>query len=338
MQNHRILVTGGAGFIGSELVRQLTALGLQVHVVDNLINGKRENLQGVLCENVKLTVADIRDLEAMALLFRDVDVVFHLACLDAHHSLRSPIENQQVNASATLGLLRVARGAGVGRFVYVSSSEVYGMVGATPLGEDHPTQPYTVYGASKLAGEAYTRAFWHTYHYPTTVVRLFNVYGPRCRQDDGEGAIPRFMLQCLAGKPMEIFGDGKQTRDFTFVGDAASGIVKAGFSDNCVGQTINLGSGREIEIQPLAEMIAEIIGRPFPEITYSQAREGDVVRLLCDNSKARKLLRFETAITLREGLAQLRDWYSTQGHSAETLLQQQIDGDREFQDIPTNAA
>ena len=338
MQNYRVLVTGGAGFIGSELVRQLAALGLQVHVVDNLVNGKRENLEGVLCENAKLTVADIRDLKAMALLFRDVDVVFHLACLDAHHSLRSPIENQEVNASATLGLLKVARSERVGRFVHISSSEVYGMVGATALGEDHPTQPYTVYGASKLAGEAYTRAFWHTYRYPTTVLRLFNVYGPRCRQDDGDGVISRFMRHCLAGRPMEIFGDGKQTRDFTFVGDAASGIVKAGLSDHCIGQTINLGSGREIKIQPLAEMIAEAVGKPSAEITYSQPREGDVVRLLCDNSKARKLLQFDATIGLREGLAQLRDWYSTQGHSAETLPQQQIDGDREFRDIPTNAA
>ena len=338
MQNHRVLVTGGAGFIGSEVVRQLAALGFRVHVVDNLVNGKRENLEDLRGEHVQLTVADIRDLKSMELLFQDVDIVFHLASLGNRHSLYSPVENQEVNASATLGLLKTARSAGVGRFVYVSTSEVYGMVGPAAVTEDYTTQPYTVYGASKLAGEAYARAFWHTYRYPTSVVRLFNVYGPRCSQDDGGGVIPRLMLRCLAGKPLEIFGDGKQTRDFTFVTDAASAIVKAGLSENCIGQTINLGSGREIEIHLLAAIIAEIVGVPSPDVVYSEPRRGDVLRLLCDNSKARKLLQFETTVAMRDGVARLRDWYSTQAHSAEVLLQQQIEFNREFHDIPTNAA
>ena len=153
-------MTGGAGFIGSELVRQLAARGMGVRVVDNLVNGRRENLDGVLGENVELVVADIRDTKSMTSLVRDVDVVFHLACLGVRHSIHSPVENQEVNASATLGLLNIARDKGVKRFVYVSTSEVYGMVHTLPSEEQHSTLPYTVYGASKLAGEAYTRAFW----------------------------------------------------------------------------------------------------------------------------------------------------------------------------------
>ncbi len=138
-----------------------------------------------------------------------------------------------------------------------------------------------MYGASKLAGEAYTRAYWRTYQYPTVVLRPFNAYGPRCHHEGDSGeVIPRFMLRCLAGKPMVIFGDGKQTRDFTFVSDTAAGIIAAGLSDSSVGETINLGSGKEIEIKILAEMIAEVLGRPGADIRYTEPRPGDVVRLL----------------------------------------------------------
>ncbi len=335
MQNQRVLVTGGAGFIGSEVVRQLAARGIAVRAVDNLVNGKRETFEGVLSDNVELIVADIRDAKSMASLVRDVDVIFHLACLGVRHSIHSPIENQDVNASATLGLLSIAREKGVKRFVYVSTSEVYGMVHTAPIAEGHSTLPFTVYGASKLAGEAYTRAFWRTYHYPTVVLRPFNAYGPRCHHEGDSGeAIPRFMLRCLAGRPMVIFGDGKQTRDFTFVSDTAAGILAAGLSDSSVGQTINLGSGKEIEIQVLAKMIADVLGRPNAEILYTDPRPGDVIRLLSDSTKARKLLNFKTTVALREGLARLRDWYASQSKSPEELLEQEIERNWEIQERP----
>lgn len=334
----RVLVTGGAGFIGSELVRQAALRGFAVRVVDNLVNGRRENLEGVPGD-VELVVADIRDRKAMTSLVRDVDVIFHLACLGVRNSIHSPVENQEVNASATLGLLEISRSKGLSRFVYISTSEVYGMVDTAPISEGHPTWPMTVYGASKLAGEAYTRAFWHSYGYPTVVLRPFNAYGPRCHHEGDSGeVIPKFMLRCLAGRPMVIFGDGKQTRDFTFVSDTALGILAAGLSDSSVGQTINLGSGKEVRIQALAAMVAEIVGRPEAEITYRERRPGDVVRLLSDSSKARKLLQFTPTVAFRDGLVCLRDWYASQGVSPEELLLKEVERNWERQDVPTHAA
>jgi len=332
------LVTGGAGFIGSELVRQLAACDFSVRVVDNLVNGRRENLDAVLSNSIELVVADVRDARAMAPLLRDVDIVFHLACLGVRHSIHSPVENHEVNASATLGLLNAARSNGVKRFVYVSSSEVYGTARTAPITEEHPTLPMTVYGASKLAGEAYTRAFWETYRYPTVVLRPFNAYGPRCHHEGDCGeVIPKFLLRCLAGKPMVIFGDGTQTRDFTFVGDTAGGILAAGLSDASVGQTINLGSGKEIQVRELANTIAQVLGRPAAEIIHVEHRPGDVLRLLADSSKAKKLLRFEPTVALRDGIALLRDWYGSQGKSPEELLEHEVVRNWEPRDVPTHA-
>jgi UDP-glucose 4-epimerase len=339
LQKTKIMVTGGAGFIGSELVRQIAARGMSARVVDNLVNGKRENLVDVLGESVELIVADVRDESAISEALRGVDLVFHLACLGVRHSIHSPLENHEVNASATLGLLNLARKAAVKRFVYVSTSEVYGTIRTAPITEDHPTLPCTVYGASKLAGEAYTRAFWQTHRFRTVVVRPFNAFGPRCHHEGDSGeVIPKFILRCLAGKPMLIFGDGTHTRDFTFVSDTASGILAAGLSDLTIGETINVGSGKEIEIRELATMVAEILGRSAADISYTDPRPGDVVRLLADSSKAQRLLDFRPKVSFREGLERLRDWYKSQNKSAEELLQQEIERNWETQDAPTHAA
>src|SRR5689334_14827754 len=173
-----VVVTGGAGFIGSELVRQLAARGDRVIAVDNLVNGTRTNLAEVLGPRVSLLEEDIRNADALMPALREARVVYHLACLGVRHSVHAPHENHDVNATGTLRLLSASRAAGVPRFVYVSSSEVYGTAKWVPMNEDHPTFPGTVYGGSKLAGEAYTRAFSSTYGYPTVVVRPFNTYGP----------------------------------------------------------------------------------------------------------------------------------------------------------------
>ncbi|MBA4392210.1 MAG: epimerase, partial [Desulfobacca sp.] len=168
-----VLITGGAGFIGSELVRQVAEQGDRVIIVDNLINGRLENVVSALGDRVTLEVADIRDDHFMARVFQSVDLVFHLACLGVRHSIHSPFENHEVNATTTLKLLSLAKTSEVKRFIYVSSSEVYGTAQQVPMTEEHPTMPMTVYGASKLAGECYARAFYRTYGFPTVIVRPF---------------------------------------------------------------------------------------------------------------------------------------------------------------------
>jgi UDP-glucose 4-epimerase len=320
-----VLVTGGAGFIGSELVRQLAAKGSDVTVVDNLVNGRRENLIDLPQESVRLEAEDIRNTARMRVLMKDVQIVFHLACLGVRHSIHSPRENHEVNATATLDLLWAARKAGVKRFVCVSSSEVYGTARSVPMTEDHPTFPMTVYGAGKLAGECYARAYHLTYGYPTVVVRPFNAYGPRCHHEGDSGeVIPKFILRCMTGKPMIVFGDGTQTRDFTFVSDTARGILLAGMANEAVGQTINLGQGSEISINDLAGEVARVVGRSDAEVVHEQSRPGDVLRLYADSAKARQSLGFQPTVSLQQGLTRLKQWYDGLDVKPEELLKDEI--------------
>ncbi len=325
MDHRSYLVTGGAGFIGSEVIRQLAGGGARVTVVDNLVNGKRENVDDLLGDRVRLVVADVRDGDRMAPLMAEADIVFHLACLGVRHSIHSPLENHQVNADATLRLLIAARRTGVKRFVYVSSSEVYGTARHVPMTEEHPTFPMTVYGSSKLAGECYTRAFFETYRYPTVVVRPFNTYGPRCHHEGDSGeVIPKFMLRCLAGRPMMVFGDGTQTRDFTYVSDTAAGIILAGLSPDAEGQTINLGNGRETSINDLAQAVTEITRTPGAEVVHDHQRPGDVLRLYADITRAGTLLGYRPKVGLAEGLTRLLEWYKGRSRSPEQLLEQEV--------------
>jgi UDP-glucose 4-epimerase len=316
-----VLVTGGAGFIGSALVRLLAESGAVVRVVDNLVNGKAANLDGVLSERVALHIADIRHEALMRKLLEGVDVIFHLACLGVRHSIHAPYENHEVNASATLNLLAIARELGVGRFVYTSTSEVYGTARTVPMTEQHPTYPMTVYGAAKLAGECYTRAYYETYGYATVVVRPFNAFGPRSHHEGDSGeVIPKFLLRSMVGKPMVIFGDGRQTRDFTYVEDTARGILLAGICDEAVGETINIGSNYEITVNELAETIKAVIGNPNAEVFYDAPRPGDVLRLYADSSKAVRLLGFAPQVSMNEGLQRLKAWYETLGQAPAELL------------------
>jgi UDP-glucose 4-epimerase len=330
-ERSNVVVTGGAGFIGSELVRQLAVRGERVIVVDNLVNGKRENLADVLSPHVTLMVTDIRDLDTLMPVLREARTVYHLACLGVRHSVHAPHENHEVNATATLQLLAAARHADVPRFVYVSTSEVYGGVRWAPtirweqMTEDHPAFPCTVYGGSKLAGECYARAYFRTYGYPTVVVRPFNAYGPRSHHEGDSGeVIPKFLLRCLAGRPMVIFGDGSQSRDFTYVSDTAHGILLAGEHPLAVGETINVGSGSDVTINDLARLVATVAGNPDAVVEHDRPRPGDVNRLVADVARARELLGFEPRVSMSEGLQRLLQWYRDQNKTPEELLEQEI--------------
>jgi len=325
LKDKKVLVTGGAGFIGSELVRQLANAGASVIAIDNLVNGKRENLEDVFGTEVRLEVADIRNRDVMAELIQGIDIIYHLACLGVRHSIHDPTENHEVNASATLKLLEISKSSGVGRFVYVSTSEVYGTARHTPMNEEHPTMPHTIYGGSKLAGECYTRAYFDTYGYGTVVVRPFNAFGPRSHHEGDSGeVIPKFMLRAMAGKPMIIFGDGSQTRDFTYVGDTARGILMAGISENVLGETINLGQGKEITVSDLADQIKRVICKPEAEIVFDDPRPGDVLRLFADAGKAHQLLGFTPKVSLVDGLDHLYKWYDSLDQEPATLLEQEV--------------
>lgn len=319
------MVTGGAGFVGSELVRQLCAAEAEVLVVDNMVNGREENLAGLPKDRVELEVADIRDEARIETLMRGVNIVYHLACLGVRHSFHSPLENHEVNATGTLKLLVAAKAAAVRRFVYTSSAEVYGMPLWVPITENHPNLPANAYGAAKLAGEAHTRAFYMNQRLPTVVVRLFNSYGPRCHHEGDCGeVIPRFMLRCMAGMPMVIFGDGTQTRDFNYVEDTAEAVLLAGLADGIVGETFNLGCGKDCSINELAREVTMVAGRPKAEVIYDAPRPADIMQLRADSTKAQQLLGYNPRTPLQEGLTKLRGWYLSLKQPPEILLEQEV--------------
>jgi len=286
---------------------------------------------------VRLVVADIRDRRAMTEVLSGVEVLYHLACLGVRHSIRSPHRNHLVNADGTLRLLQLVRRSGVARFVHVSSSEVYGTALQVPMTEDHPTFPTTVYGASKLAGECYARAFHRTYGYPTVIVRPFNAFGPRCHHEGDSGeVIPKFMLRCMVGRPLVIFGSGTQTRDFTDVRDTARGILLAGQTERAVGETINLGSGREVTVAELARRIGAVLGCPDVPVVHADPRPGDVLRLCADSSRAWRLIGLAPTESLEDGLHRLKRWYLSREQPPEVLLQQEVERNWESEKKPAS--
>lgn len=316
------LVVGGAGFIGSALSRLLAADG-PVRVLDNLSTGKRENVADV--SSVELQVGSLLDRAAVERALDGVDVVFHLACLGVRHSIHRPVENHAVNATGTLQLLQAARARHVRRFVYTSTSEVYGTARHAPMDEEHPTWPHTVYGGSKLAGESYVRAYHRAYGMATVVLRPFNAYGPRSHHEGDSGeAIPKFLVRAMNGLPPVVFGDGGQTRDFTFVDDTALGIALAAERDEAVGETINLGSGREIEIRDLAAAVARAAGRPGLRPVHERPRPADVLRLAADSRKAERLLGWRAETPLEEGLARLVAWHAERGTDWAAALSEDV--------------
>lgn len=303
-----VLVTGGAGFIGSSLTRVLAAGGAQVRVVDNLATGAPANLPGGHedgADAVELVVADVRDDLAMSQLCADAEIVFHLACLGVRHSLSYPIVNLDVNAAGSLCVLEAARLAGVTRVVHVSSSEVYGDATCAPMTEHHPTHPHTVYGAGKLAGEACALALARTHDFDAVVIRPFNAYGPRSHAEGDSGeVIPRFLVQALHGDPLYVFGSGRQTRDFTHVYDTAVAIARAGVAPDLTGRTFNVGSGHEVSIDEVARTVIRMTSSTSP-VVHVAPRPGDVARLIADSTEANLVLGHRPEITLEDGLEDL---------------------------------
>ncbi len=302
------LVTGGAGFIGSHLTDALLAGGAKaVRVLDDFSAGQEANLsQHAGDRRLEVTRGDIRDRATVAKSLAGVDVVFHLACRGVRHSIGHPLENHEVNATGTLTLLEEARAAGVGRFVHVSSSEVYGTALRAPMDEEHPCFPETVYGGAKLAGEAYARAFFRTYGMDTTVVRPFNNFGPRSHHEGDSGeVIPRFVVWALNGVAPTIFGDGLQTRDFIYVADTAFWLCRVAESMALTGKTVNLGSGRETTILDIARQVLDRTGRADLSPVMAEPRPGDVRRHLADSTLAVETLGFRPRTSLGEGIGHL---------------------------------
>jgi UDP-glucose 4-epimerase len=303
-KDSRVLVTGGAGFIGSHLVDHLLGAGCQVTVLDNFRNGTMANLSDAAqTGRLEIVRGDIVDADACGRAMRGVETVFHLACLGVRHSLHDPVGNHQVNALGSLNLLQAARQAKVSRFLYVSSSEVYGAALTFPLTEQAATWPTTVYGASKLAGEHYAAAYHRCYDLPVVRVRPFNNYGPRAHFEGDSGeVIPRFILRALAGEPPVIFGDGSHTRDFLFVRDCAEALVSIAECDALVGDLVNLGYGEEIRIDELARLVLDAVGRTDLKPVFGAERPGDVPRLWVDPAKLRGATAFRPHTRPAQGL------------------------------------
>lgn len=307
----RAVVVGGAGFIGSSLARVLLLSGAEVVVYDNLSTGSTANLDGCGEETGRQPLfqhGDVRDAEKLARTLPGAQFVFNLACLGVRHSIHSPRENHDVNASGALQLLAQARQARVDRLVHVSSSEVYGTARTAPMTEDHPTDPHTVYGASKLAGECYARAFHRCYGFDAVVLRPFNAYGPRSHHEGDSGeVIPRFIVRALAGQSLVVFGDGSQTRDLTHVYDTAAAIARAAVAPGVAGQTLNIGSGSEHSVNRLATLVREIAGSEGLAIEHVEPRPGDVLRLVADSSRAARALGHRSSVSLEAGVRDLAE-------------------------------
>jgi UDP-glucose 4-epimerase len=302
----RVLITGGAGFIGSHLTRRLLAAGHEVQVLDDLSTGRRENVSGAAAGvpgALAFTEGDIRDADLVARLAQGAEVVFHQAALaSVERSVAQPRLVAEVNVSGTLCVLEAARRARVRRVVFASSSSVYGEGAALPTHEDTPLSPCSPYAATKAGGEALFQAYQQTYGLETVSLRYFNVYGPRQPMDGAYAAvIPAFIEACLAGRPLPIQGDGHQTRDFTFVGDLCDAVLLAAEAPAAVAGPINIGAGRSVSILELAQAIGAACGSA-PRIEHCAPRTGDVRDSLASVTRVRERLGWTPRTSLAQGL------------------------------------
>ncbi len=299
----RTLVTGGAGFIGSNLVALLREEGHDVRVLDDLSSGWRENVP----DGVHLVEADVCDADAVNEAARGVETIFHLAASVGNaRSIEHPIHDARVNVLGTLNVLEAARRGGARRVVYSSSAGIFGELRTLPIREDHPAEPDTPYGASKLAAEKQCLAYAKLYPLDAICLRYFNVYGLNQRYDAYGNVIPIFARHILEGTPLTIFSDGEQTRDFVNVRDVARANLQAALTDGVSG-AFNLGSGTRITINRLVEVMQEVSGIRA-QVRYGSARAGDVRDSLADVRAAREKLGYEPGVRMEEGLAEYMAW------------------------------
>ncbi len=318
LAGQRVVVTGGAGFIGSHVVDALVRLSSDVVAIDDLSTGERRNLAEAERKGAQLVVGDVCDRELLDRELAGACAVIHMACDNLRASLANPERSHEVNATGSLVTALASVEAGVERFVYVSSSEAYGSAVRVPMDEAHPLNPTTIYGAAKAAGELYSQACMRAYGLPVTVIRPFNSYGPR-EHAEGTSAevIPRFVTRILAGLPPVIFGDGSQTRDFTWVEETAKGIAAAAGSDQLVGDAVNIAYGMGISIRGICDLLLEILDVDDLRPEFTEPRPGDVEQHVADTTKAQSVLGFAPEVGIREGLERYVDWMRRQGWAEE---------------------
>ncbi|MFC6875020.1 GDP-mannose 4,6-dehydratase [Halobellus marinus] len=313
----RVLVTGGAGFIGGHIAEQLAASGHDVTILDKFVpyydlGIKDHNVEAIReaatanggsCTLVRDTLTDA---ELVDDLVADTDVVYHQAAqAGVRKSVEEPAKVNRYNVDGTVNVLEASRKHDVQRVVIASSSSVYGKPEYLPYDEDHPTTPVSPYGVSKLATEQYARVYSEIYGLPTVSLRYFTVYGPRMRPNM---AMTNFVSRCLHGEPPVIYGTGEQTRDFTYVEDIRRVNEQLLTDDGADGEILNIGSTDNIDIQTLAEVIRDEID-PSLDIVYDDPREGDAEHTHADVSKANELLGYEPTVDIREGVSKFIDWY-----------------------------
>src|SRR6476646_10142514 len=296
------LVTGGAGFIGSHLSEELVRRGNQVRVLDNLSTGKRKNLEHI--PGVEFIEGDLADPEACARGVQGVDYVLHQAAIPSvPRSVKDPVTSNRSNIDGSLNILMAARDAGVRRLVYAGSSSVYGDTPTLPKHEEMPTKPLSPYSLQKLVAEQYCQMFTRLYGFETVTIRYFNVFGPR--QDPGSpysGVISLFSTAVLEGRRPTIFGDGEQTRDFTYVANVVDGVLRACEAPGAAGEVINVATGNRISLNGLLSTLNAIAGTSVEPI-YAEPRLGDVRDSLADITKAKQLLGYTPLVALEEGLS-----------------------------------
>jgi nucleoside-diphosphate-sugar epimerase len=302
------LVTGGAGFIGSHITEELVRRGEKVRVVDSLITGHRKNLAHL--SGIDFLEGDLADLGIATRAVQGVDYVLHQAAIPSvPRSVEDPITSNRANIDSTLNILVAARDARVKRVVYAGSSSAYGNTPTLPKHEGMPTNPLSPYALQKLVGEQYMQMFTALYGLETVTIRYFNVFGPR--QDPSSpysGVISVFARALLENKAPTIYGDGEQTRDFTYVANVVDGVLRAVTAPDAAGQVVNVATGSSISLNRLFASMREILGSRL-EVEYGPLRNGDVKDSLADITRARMLLGYEPLVPFEAGLKKTIDWY-----------------------------